>query len=136
MKAETSFPQRLARCTVARLLCLPLAVGVLTLAACAPTSSSSTSPTPDMSTSPPRPDPRVGLRAGRTDAAEASWNLRLVSNTPSPEGFAGVTNSDLAFTGNLVLQGNYNGFQVWDVTNPSKPTLKKAYLCPASQSDV
>ena len=91
---------------------------------------------PSMSRTAPSPDPRVGLRAGLHDAAEASWNLRLLSNTPSPEGFAGVTNSDLAFTGNYAIQGNYNGFMVWDITNPARPTLKKSFLCPASQSDV
>ena len=66
----------------------------------------------------------------------AAWNMRLVSNTPSPEPFAGVTNSDLAFKGNYVIQGNYNGYQVWDITDPRRPTLKTSYLCPASQSDV
>src|SRR5207247_1683492 len=46
------------------------------------------------------------------------------------------TNSDLAFTGQYVIQGNYNGFQVWDISNPAKPSLKVGYVCPASQSDV
>ena len=50
--------------------------------------------------------------------------------------FQGETNSDLAFTGTYVIQGNYNGFQVWDISNPRQPTLKTAYVCPASQSDV
>jgi hypothetical protein len=90
-------------------------------------------------TCPPRRRRRIpvwGLRPGTTDAGEAIWNMRLVSNTPSPEGFAGVTNSDLAFQGNLVFQGNYNGFMVWDVSNPARPVLRTRYLCPASQSDV
>jgi hypothetical protein len=93
-------------------------------------------PDGDLSTTPPNPDPRVGLAPGQTDAGEAYWNLALLSNTPSAEGFIGVTNSDLAFSGNLVFQGNYNGFMVWDVTNPTTPTLVTRYLCPASQSDV
>src|SRR5690606_17501195 len=50
--------------------------------------------------------------------------------------FVGVTNSDLAFTGDYVIQGNYNGFQVWDISNPRSPTLALAHVCPASQSDV
>jgi hypothetical protein len=41
-------------------------------------------------------DPRVGLGAGLLDAEEAIWNLRLVSATPPPEAFVGVSNSDLA----------------------------------------
>jgi hypothetical protein len=113
-----------------------LAVGLLSLSACATTSASTASTSDGMSRTPPSPDPRVGLRAGQLDAGQASWNMRLVSNTPPAEGFVGVTNSDLAFSGNYVYQGNYNGYQVWDISNPERPTLKTAYLCPASQSDV
>jgi hypothetical protein len=85
---------------------------------------------------PPSPDPRVGLRAGQMDAGEAAWNMRLVSKTPPPEKFRGSTNSDLAFTGKYAIQGSYNGFQVWDISNPASPVLTTEYYCPASQSDV
>ena len=108
-----------------------LAVG-LTLAATAGAQTSSTS----MSTTPPNPDPRIGLKAGLMDAGEASWNLKVMSQTPPSEKFVGITNSDLAFTGKYAIQGSYNGFQVWDISNPSKPVLETAYVCPASQSDV
>jgi hypothetical protein len=112
---------------------LSLAIG-LASAACAGSSSSAGGA---MSATAPKPDPRVGLHAGAMDSAgKAAWNLRLVSNTPPSEQFLGVTNSDLSFSGNMVIQGNYNGYQVWDVADPAKPTLKTAYLCPASQSDV
>ena len=47
-----------------------------------------------------------------------------------------ATHSDLAFSGNLVIQGNYNGFDIYDISNPSKPVLAQTYLCPASQNDV
>ncbi|HEX5580296.1 MAG TPA: hypothetical protein VFX39_01895 [Gemmatimonadaceae bacterium] len=78
----------------------------------------------------------MGLRAGLHDAGEAAWNLRVLSETPQPPAFNGVTNSDLAFLGQYAIQGNYNGFQVWDVSDPARPTLAKGYVCPASQSDV
>jgi hypothetical protein len=99
---------------------------------------------PDMSATAPSPDPRVGLRAGWMDAGEAVWNLRVVSKTPPSEGFINsstpgdrrLTNSDLAFSGNYVIQGNYSGTQVWDISNAAKPRLKVAYVCPGSQSDV
>ncbi|MEK6688688.1 MAG: hypothetical protein AABZ01_09550, partial [Gemmatimonadota bacterium] len=42
-------------------------------------------------TAAPSPDPRVGLKAGLMDAGEATWNLRVLSRTPSPERFLGVT---------------------------------------------
>lgn len=84
----------------------------------------------------PSPDPRVGLRAGLFDAAEAIHNLRLVSTTPPPDDFIGSFNTDLAFKDNYVIQGNYNGFMVWDISNPAAPELVIDFLCPASQSDV
>ena len=91
---------------------------------------------PSTAVAAPTPDPRVGLKAGRFDAGQTQWNMTLASNSPPPQGFAGVTNSDLAFTGKYAYQGNYNGFMVWDISNPKSPVLKKSYLCPASQSDV
>jgi hypothetical protein len=115
-----------------------LAIIVLAIAGCSSTPPASSAPAPrvNMSPAPPSPDPRVGLKAGLSDAGQATWNMSLVSNTPPATGFTGVTNSDLAFTGNYVYQGNYNGFMVWDISNPTKPTLVKSHLCPASQSDV
>jgi hypothetical protein len=84
----------------------------------------------------PSPDPRVGLRAGLWDAAQAAWNIKLVSTTKPSEKFVGSTMSDLAFRGNDVIQGSYNGYQIWDISNPASPVLKEADYCPASQSDV
>jgi hypothetical protein len=97
-----------------------------------------------MSRTAPRPDPRIGLRAGWMDAGEAAWNLRVVSHTqPSPDfvdrstpGLFRLINSDLSFVGTDVIQGNFSGYQVWDVADPSHPTLRTAYVCPGSQSDV
>src|SRR3954466_4393478 len=105
---------------------------MMLIAACA----GSTSTVSSASRSMPSRDPRVGLRAGLFDAAEALWNMRVVSETQPTEAFKGITNSDLAFTGNYAIQGSYNGYQVWDISNPSSPSLRTAYVCPASQSDV
>ncbi|WP_419167960.1 LVIVD repeat-containing protein [Candidatus Palauibacter sp.] len=85
---------------------------------------------------PPTPDPRVGLAPGLFDAGEAAWNLRLVSATPPTEPFVGKTNSDLAFTGPYAIQGNYDGIQIWDISDPANPESVITYVCPASQSDV
>src|ERR1043166_8353759 len=124
-------------------------VALASAGACASTSSSATQAgapraAADMSLTPPRPDPRIGLRAGWFDAGEAAWNLRLVSTTPPSPNFINrsdpsdsrVWNSDLTFTGKYVIQGNFAGYQVWDVSNPARPTLHTSYLCIGSQSDV
>jgi hypothetical protein len=129
----------------ARSTALSLALGALSVSACASATSGSmaaggmsagVATAGSMSASAPNPDPRIGLRAGLHNAAEAAWNLRVLSKTPPSEKFANSTSSDLAFTGNYAIQGSYNGWQIWDISNPSKPTLTTAYYCPASQSDV
>src|SRR5262245_36930214 len=60
--------------------------------------------TPVVSMTPPNPDPRVGLAPGRWDAAQAAWNLRMISTTPPSPSSAGATHSDLAFAGKYVIQ--------------------------------
>jgi hypothetical protein len=108
-------------------------VGALfSISACA-TTRTATPPTPPVN---PALDARVGLKAGLTDAEQAVSNMRVLSSTMSPPGFAGITNSDLAFTGKYAIQGNYNGPVIWDMTNPAKPELVTAYTCPASQNDI
>ena len=91
---------------------------------------------PIVSATTPSPDPRVGLKAGVWDAGQAAWNMQLVSTTAPGPKVLGATHSDLAFTGKYVIQGNYDGFELYDVSNPAKPVLAQSYLCPASQNDV
>jgi hypothetical protein len=125
-------------------------------------------------------DPRVGLKGGLHDAAQAAWNMELVANLPKPDGFfdptapagavtppepppatppagaagqpptgtpgapgappqgggGGFTNSDLAFTGNHVVVGNYHGFNTYDIENARRPRLVASIVCPGGQGDV
>jgi hypothetical protein len=121
------------------LLSLSLALGVLPAASHAQSAARSEGSSPaaaNLSPIAPDPDPRVGLRAGLYDAGEAAWNLKVVSQSKPSKEFEGQTNSDLAFTGKYAIQGNYHGWQIWDISNPAKPVLETAYVCPASQSDV
>jgi hypothetical protein len=92
---------------------------------------------------PRRADPRVGLSAGWENAREAVSNLELLAHVSKPQGFVDpadpgnfrYANSDLAFSGNYVVQGSFNGFQFWDISNPSKPTLRSSLVCPGGQGD-
>jgi hypothetical protein len=87
-------------------------------------------------------DPRIGLDPGYLDAEEAARNIKLLASRPrsgpfdSAPGNFGFINSDLAFTGDHAIAGNFNGFQVYDVSDPSDPTLMKAFVCPGGQGDV
>jgi hypothetical protein len=48
----------------------------------------------------------------------------------------GVVNSDLAFWGKLAFSGNYDGFRILDISNPSKPKELVDYYCRGPQNDV
>lgn len=113
-------------------MALKLSAAVSLSAAAAGAQSGQSNMAPDA----PNPDPRIGLKSGVHDAGEATWNMSLMSTTPPSTKFVGSTNSDLALTGNFAIQGSYDGFQIWDISNPGNVTLKEAYFCPASQSDV
>ena len=110
-------------------------------------------------------DPRIGLKAGLYDAGEAISGLEKLASIPKPPGFApgnfipnpvmpdpeppepgkpprppsvqyGSTNSDLAFSGNHVFVGNYNGINFYDIDNPAQVKLRASLICPGGQGDV
>src|ERR1700722_8162296 len=55
---------------------------------------------------------------------------------PPRAGSYGSTNSDLAFSGNHVFVGNYNGLNFYDITDPTKTRLSTSVMCPGGQGDV
>ena len=88
-------------------------------------------------------DLRAHLKPGLYDAGEAANGLRLVATVKKPDDFhpndpGGLTyaNSDLAFGGHYVYQGNFSGFEIWDVSNPAKPVLADHLVCFTEQGDV
>jgi hypothetical protein len=48
----------------------------------------------------------------------------------------GSTNSDLAFSGNHLFVGNYNGINFYDIDSPQKVKLRTSLVCPGGQGDV
>jgi hypothetical protein len=89
-------------------------------------------------------DPRVGLKPGYIPWSSASSNLELLDNDPrvapfdsSVDGFSGIgfANSDLAFSGENAIVGSFNGFQVYDISDPSDPELRSSFVCPGGQGD-
>ena len=106
-------------------------------------------------------DPRIGLKPGLYDAGEAAFGLERLASLPKPPGFSpennatanaapavppvpgqpprlelGSTNSDLAFSGNHLFVGNYNGINFYDIDNPKQIKLRTSLLCPGGQGDV
>jgi hypothetical protein len=82
-----------------------------------------------------------GFAAGTTpqDAAPPPTPPPPVPGAPARPpraGSYGSTNSDLAFSGNHVFVGNYNGLNFYDITNPEKAKLSTSVMCPGGQGDV
>ena len=141
MKSAQGVRRRITRWTVSS---LSLATGVMTAASCTGSSGGlQTISLPPATMSASTTDPRVGLRAGMTNAGEAAHNMVLVSHRAKSDsldgegGARGLTfaNSDLAFHGNYVYQGNFSGFQIWDISNPASPVLRKTLVCGTGQGD-
>ncbi len=85
-------------------------------------------------------DPRDNLGYGYADAGVAAHNMRLVSHVGKPAPFDSARglafiNSDLAFRGNLVYQGNFAGFSIWDMSDPARPSMLSVVPCITSQGD-
>lgn len=120
-----------------RLLGVVAAVGMLLAMIPAALATAQEYPNPD--------DPRAGLSAGYEDAATATSGVDLLghfkkSDTPffDPDnlGSFAVANSDAGFTGDHYIQGNFNGFQIFNISEPANPTLRTSVVCPGGQGDV
>jgi len=89
-------------------------------------------------------DPRATLSAGFDNAGVAAKGVELLANRMKPEGFFNpanpgdfaFVNSDLAFQGDFAFVGNFNGFQIYDISNPANPTIRTAVVCPGGQGEV
>ncbi|MFD7443716.1 LVIVD repeat-containing protein [Streptomyces sp. NPDC059909] len=63
-----------------------------------------------------------------------SDNIEHLVNIPK-EALPG-TNSDLAFQGKYAFAGNYDGFRIFDISDPRAPKTVAQVLCPGSQNDI
>jgi hypothetical protein len=93
-------------------------------------------------------DPRVGLAPGVNDAGVAKLGMDLRAHANNAPAFINpvfpgtlgtqiaFANSDMAFQGDHVFMGSFNGFQIWDVSNPSAPVQRTAFVCPGGQGDL
>ena len=51
-------------------------------------------------------------------------------------GILNFANSDLAFAGDVVFEGNFHGFNTYNVEDPMVPRLLGSVVCPGGQGDV
>ncbi|MFE9682091.1 LVIVD repeat-containing protein [Streptomyces sp. NPDC002701] len=106
---------------------------------------------PAVATPDPGDAPATSEKVSKSEAAEAraaiakgeipgqdevvhSANIQHLANIPK-DALPG-TNSDLAFQGRYAFAGNYDGFRIFDISNPKAPKTVSQVLCPGSQNDI
>lgn len=80
---------------------------------------------------------RAAIAAGEIpgkDEIVHSGNIEHLTNIPKD--VLPGTNSDLAFQGKYAFAGNYDGFRIFDISNPKAPRTVSQVLCPGAQNDI
>src|SRR5438477_5307188 len=78
-------------------------------------------------------DPKVQKMLGQLGMRDASKMPKTIQLVIAQLAFA---NSDLAFQGNHLFQGNFYGVNIYDISNPANTTLLTSMVCPGGQGDV
>ena len=78
-------------------------------------------------------DPKVQKVFGQLGIGNASKIPKPIQLVIAQLAFS---NSDLAFEGNHLFQGNFYGVNIFDISNPANATLLTSLVCPGGQGDV
>ncbi|NKB89819.1 MAG: hypothetical protein GKS06_16525 [Acidobacteria bacterium] len=78
---------------------------------------------------PPVPDPPA-------DAAADAEAQPAAPQPPAPGSGLSYTNTDFAFQGDHLFLGNYHGFNVYSIEDPTRAELAASIVCPGGQGDV
>src|SRR5436853_321568 len=78
-------------------------------------------------------DPKVQKTLGLLGVADPSKMPKAAQLVVAQLAFA---NSDLAFQGSRLFQGNFYGVNIYDISNPAKAQLLTSMICPVGQGDL
>ncbi|HEY6330318.1 MAG TPA: hypothetical protein VI756_13350 [Blastocatellia bacterium] len=78
-------------------------------------------------------DPKVQKTLGLLGMSNAARMPKSVQLVLAQLAFA---NSDLAFQGDHLFQGNFYGMNIYDISDPAKAQLLTSMVCPGGQGDV
>ncbi|NGO78232.1 hypothetical protein G6045_21570 [Streptomyces sp. YC504] len=82
-------------------------------------------------------DTRAAISSGEIpgqDEIVHSDNIEHIANVPK-DALPGL-NTDIAFQGKYAFAGNYDGFRIFDISNPKTPKTVAQVLCPGGQNDI
>jgi hypothetical protein len=79
-------------------------------------------------------DPKVQKTLGQLGMGERAQKMPKSMQLVMAQ--LAFSNSDLAFQGNHLFQGNFYGVNIFDISNPAKAALLTSMVCPGGQGDV
>ncbi|MFE0736967.1 LVIVD repeat-containing protein [Streptomyces sp. NPDC058855] len=82
-------------------------------------------------------DARAAIRSGEipgVDEIVHTKNIQHLANVPK-NALKGL-NTDIAFQGTYAFAGNYDGFRIFDISDPKAPRSVAEVLCPGAQNDI
>ena len=92
------------------------------------------------------PERPSGISAGRLEELEAAANGNVPESPDEVEdedensdprpALLSFSNTDLLFSGNYMVAGNYHGFNTYDISNARAPRHIGSVVCPGGQGDV
>jgi hypothetical protein len=85
-----------------------------------------------------KPEVKSDVKSDVKPEVKADANPPEPPKPPAPPRGSGLdfANSDLAFSGQHLFIGNFNGFNVYDLADARKPKLLASIVCPGGQGDV
>ena len=78
-------------------------------------------------------DPKVAKTLGQLGIGDPAKMPKELQMVIAQLAFA---NSDLAFQGNHLFQGNFYGVNIFDISNPANASIVTSMVCPGGQGDV
>src|SRR5690606_32040689 len=99
-------------------------------------------------------EPLRGTRRSRGATEAAGDAAETIDGRADPDGAAGrsedagdgrseprpsllnFANTDLVFAGDVLVAGNYHGFNIYDISDPRSPVHLSSVVCPGGQGDV
>jgi uncharacterized protein (DUF305 family) len=82
----------------------------------------------------PLPKPKKADDPARAGASSGQSNEGTEWSDRSP--LLSFSQTDMAFRGDILVTGNYHGFNIYRITAAKAPTLLSSVICPGGQGDV